>query len=422
MNIFIFTLGTRGDVQPYVALGRGLKSAGHRVTLCTSARFASFVRDHGLEASEFNDDFMQLVDSEAGRAAMEGGNLWQRFHAIRRLLRQAGRVQRLMIDDGWRAAQAAAPEVIVFHPKAYGAVHFAEKLGVPAVLAMAMPVMVPTRDFPAMGLPSLPLGGGYNRATHRLMLKVMQRGFDRFVRPWRAAHGLPPEARGRNILHTQRGEPIRVLHGYSRHVGPVPADWPSSTSVTGYWFLDAPMWEPPLALRNFLSSGSPPVFVGFGSMSGTEAGRRTQVVLAALARTGRRAIISAGWGGLEPGSLPPTILPVADVPHDWLFPRVAAVVHHGGAGTTAAGLRAGRPTVICPFVADQPFWGRCVHDRGAGPKPIPQRKLTAENLADAIQQAVTSPAIHESARSLGEKIRAEDGLAAATAAIEEVAR
>jgi sterol 3beta-glucosyltransferase len=205
------------------------------------------------------------------------------------------------------------------------------------------------------------------------------------------------------------GEPY--LYGFSEHVVPRPADWPAAHRISGYWFLDqASQWEPPGALTDFLDSGPPPVYMGFGSMPGDVARNMLRLSVEAIGKTGQRAILLGGWG--EAGGLesPDHILTLTSAPHDWLFPRVSAVVHHGGAGTTAAGLRAGKPTLVVPFFADQPFWGRRIHELGAGPEPVSPKELTAGRLAQAIQEAVTDAAIAARAEALGEKIRKEDGV------------
>ena len=172
------------------------------------------------------------------------------------------------------------------------------------------------------------------------------------------------------------------------------------------------------ALEAFLQAGPPPVYVGFGSMAGRDPARLARTVVEALQAAGQRGLLAPGWGGLAPGALPPTVHVVGEMPHAALFPRVKAVVHHGGAGTTHAGLRAGRPTLICPFFADQPFWGRLVHARGLGPAPIPQRRLDAPRLAAALHTLVSDAAMATRAAALGEAMRAEDGAAAAVAALE----
>lgn len=182
--------------------------------------------------------------------------------------------------------------------------------------------------------------------------------------------------------------------------------------MTGYWFLRTPPgWSPPEPLRRFLEAGEPPVYVGFGSMPNQEPRATFDLILRALEMTGQRGVIYGGWGGLAGETAGDRALVIEGVPHEWLFPRMKAVVHHGGAGTTAAGLRAGVPNVVVPFFGDQPFWGWRVAALGAGPAPIPRRSLTAERLAAAIERAVTDPAIHGRASEIGARLRAEDGVA-----------
>jgi sterol 3beta-glucosyltransferase len=233
----------------------------------------------------------------------------------------------------------------------------------------------------------------------------------RYFSDWRAEHGLPPIPRGHGILRDGTGRPATFLNAWSEHVAPNPPDWPANVETIGYWFLDShPDWTPSSDLAAFLDAGPPPVYIGFGSMASRHPERTTRLVLDAVSASGCRAILASGWGGLTPGDLPDGVFRLEDAPHDGLFPRCAAVVHHGGAGTTAAGLRAGRPTVICPFFGDQPFWGRRVHELGAGPEPIPQKTLTAPKLAAAIREATETPSIRDSARDLGRKIRGENGI------------
>lgn len=216
------------------------------------------------------------------------------------------------------------------------------------------------------------------------------------------------------------GRPIEVLHAISVHVVPRPADWPGHAHMTGYWFLEAAdSWSPPADLVEFLDAGDPPVYVGFGSMAGRDPAQMTRTVVEALQLAGVRGILATGWGGMETAGLPDTVLPISQAPHDWIFPRVAAVVHHGGAGTTAAGLRAGRPAVICPFIIDQFFWGRQVEALGAGAAPIPQKKLSPEKLAAAITQVTSDPAM-SAAAAIGRRLREEYGVGNAVQLIESV--
>ena len=174
MHVLILTLGSQGDVQPYVALGVGLKAAGHRVTLCTSARFESFITEHGLNYGYMNDQMLQLMDSAQGRDLMENTtNLWEVIKATRRLSKQVAPMQRQMIEDSWQSALTVNPDVILFHPKVYGGPHFAEKLGIPVVLAVLQPMLAPTAEMPNMGFPRWKLGGGYNKLTYWFVNQLM---------------------------------------------------------------------------------------------------------------------------------------------------------------------------------------------------------------------------------------------------------
>jgi UDP:flavonoid glycosyltransferase YjiC (YdhE family) len=209
------------------------------------------------------------------------------------------------------------------------------------------------------------------------------------------------------------------LYGYSPSVLPKPSDWNESHYVTGYWFLEAqPNWQPPEDLLHFLESGSPPVYVGFGSVSHKHPERQTRLILRALELSGQRSVLLTGWGGITPLSAPPNVFFADNLPHAWLFPRTAAVVHHGGAGTTAAGLRAGVPSIITPFGGDQCAWADLVVKLGVGPQAPGIKQLTAEKLAEAIQTAVNDSAMRARAAVLGGKIRAENGIAHAVEVIE----
>jgi sterol 3beta-glucosyltransferase len=221
----------------------------------------------------------------------------------------------------------------------------------------------------------------------------------------------------------RRDRVIPMLYAYSARISPRPHDWPAWRHVTGYWFLETPAdWAPPPELLDFLEDGPPPVWVGFGSMVASDAQRQTDLVLAALRRAGKRAILQTGWGGLGQGAVGSDIYVVRAVEHHWLFPRAAGVVHHGGGGTTAAGLRAGAPSVVTPFFADQFYWADRVRKLGAGPPPISHHQLTVENLAAALRTATEDEGIRARAQRVGEALRAEDGVARAVEIFESYVR
>lgn len=427
MNIYILTVGTRGDVQPFVALGKGLQAAGHTVTICTSQTFASLITAHGLQYAYMNDEIIRFIDSDAGRRAMEDADnivAWMKIAV--ELTQQIKPVYRRMLEEAWASAQPTAGQkidAILYHPKALGGYDLAEKLDIPGFLTLPFPAYVPTREFPAVVFPEWQIGGWYNKASYLFTTKMAQATMGGVINSWRQETlQLPKRPVMASELIRKRGHhrgDVPVLHCYSPHVLPTPADWPKSAVTTGYWFLEQQHdWQPSADLKAFLDAGPPPVYVGFGSISGRDPATTTQLIVDALVTTGQRGLIATGWGGLDSRALPPSIHKIDAAPHDWLFPRVAAVIHHGGAGTTAAGLRAGKPTIICPFFGDQPFWGRRVATLGVGPQPIPQKKLTVERLTAAINVATTDRKIQARAAALGEKIRAENGIGKAVALIE----
>ena len=422
MNILIITVGSRGDVQPFVALGNGLKAAGHTVTICTCSKFESFITRYGLQYGYLTDELLKLIETDVGRKAIEDTlGLWGAIKTMIKMIKLTKPINRRMILESWDAARTAEPDLIIFHFKALGAVSIAEKLKIPAVMASLQPMMVPTAAFPMPGTPDMGFGGWYNRLTYRLV-QLGYKSYRKMIDEFRVNElGLKKFPGNTGILTTARGHVIPVLHAFSPHVVPRPEDWPQPARVCGYWFLDQQREQQPSTdLEAFIKNGNPPVYVGFGSMAGRNPKRLADIVIQALQQANLRGIIATGWGGLDAGGLPDTILKIDSAPHDWLFPRVNAVVHHGGAGTTAAGLRAGKPTIICPFMGDQPFWGKRVYELGVGPPPIRQKRLSVDDLVRALLTITGDDALTARAAALGKHIRDEDGTANAIATIEKI--
>jgi sterol 3beta-glucosyltransferase len=417
MQITIIAMGSRGDVQPYVALGKGLKAAGHGIRLATHENFESLVNSHGLEFYPMKGNVQAFLEDPENRRLLESGN----FLAIN--ARAAKASQRAAIDwaEGGLVAGRGMDLLIAGVGGLFLAVALAEKLKIPLLQAYIFP-FTPTKAFPAVLFPQsiAKLGGAVNQWSHHVFRQIMWQGS-------RTGDGLArqqvldlPTAPFLGVYHSVHLQRYPILYGLSPSVIAQPSDW-QNTHVTGYWFLDeAPDWTPPLALLEFLQRGSPPVFIGFGSMVSRNPEETTDLVLQAISLTGQRAILQSGWSGLSQRDLPNTVFMVDSIPHSWLFPRVAAVVHHGGAGTTAAGLRAGIPTIVIPFFGDQPFWGQRVAKLGVGTDPIPRKKLTAERLAEAIHRVMNDRAMQQRAANLGAKIQAEDGVANAVAIVQEL--
>jgi sterol 3beta-glucosyltransferase len=419
MRIAIIALGSRGDVQPYIALGRGLKQVGYTVRLATHENFEGLVSSHGLEFYPVQGNVQEIIETKEMRELLEKGNFLAITSHTAKLAQDAAIH---WANDGLVACQGMDLLLVGVGGQNI-ALALAEKLDLPLVQAYVFP-FTPTKAFPSVLFPQFisKLGGIFNLLSHHLTRQLMWQGFrsgDRLMR--QKVLGLKA-APFWGLYNSKILNQYPTLYGFSPSVIPKPSDW-HNTHVTGYWFLEpAPNWNPPSALTEFLESGSPPLYIGFGSMGNRNPEETVDLILSALALSKQRAIMFAGWGGLRKQNLPSTVFLVDSVPHSWLFPRVAAVVHHGGAGTTAAGLQAGVPSIIIPFFGDQGFWGEHVAKLGVGAKPIPRKQLTAEKLADAIQEVMTDKAMRQRAANLGAKIQAEDGIARAVAVIEEIGK
>jgi sterol 3beta-glucosyltransferase len=423
MRVLMLTLGSRGDIEPFIALGIALQAAGHEATLCASRHFAAVIEAHGLLYAPMDDGFFELLQSPAGRAGLaRSGSLLGMLSTALRLMRQVGPMQLQIQRDCWAAAVACRPDLIVHHLKIMGAPDIAQQLDVPSVLVPLVPAVAPTAARPCPLLPPWPdrfASAAGRRAGYRLVNLLTTRFGTGPVKRWRRERGLPPRSSAADLRHDAAGRPVLLLHPHSEVLLPRPDDWPAHAVATGFWRLPpATQWHPTPALQAFLDAGPPPVYVGFGSMVGRDPAGLARTVIEALQLAGLRGVMARGWGGLQPEVAPPHVHLIDEAPHDRLLPLMAAVVHHGGAGTTAAGLHAGRPTVICPFFGDQPFWGRVVHEAGLGPAPIAQRVLTPARLAAALRQTVDSGAMRMAAEVMGQRLRAEDGVSQAVAQLE----
>jgi len=418
VRIALIAPGSRGDVKPYIALGKGLQMAGQVVRLVTHQNFDTLVNTHGLEFWPIAGSVQDIAQSKEMSALLERGN----FLAVMSQMAKEAERGALALAEGGLAACEGMDLVLAGIGGLFVGLSLAEKFGIPFLQAYYIP-FTPTQAYPSFLLPQLPswFGGSLNRFSYHLTRQIMWQSFqsaDKLAR--QKVLGLPAAPFwGPYTVARLHGYPI--LYGYSPSVIPPPSDWDANTHVTGYWFLDpAAGWTPPPALVEFLQAGSPPVYVGFGSMSNRKPEETADLILQALARTHQRAIILSGWGGMHKADWPDSVFMLDSVPFAWLFPRVAAVVHHGGAGTTAAGLRAGVPSVVIPFFVAQPFWGRRVAELGVGPAPIPRRKLTVERLAQAIESALSDQAMRQRASSLGSRIRAEDGVGCAVGIVRQI--
>ncbi len=403
--ISILTTGTRGDIQPYLALGLALKQAGQDVRIAAFENYAAWIKSYDLSFYPIKGDVTRVAAKLGEQGAVQPDNPLKVMASFNKLRSFVGDVQK----DFYEACQEA--DAIVYHPGAAIGYFAARQLDIPSILATPFP-MTPTRDYPALIFYDGPrAGGSFNWVTHKLFEQIMWFASSAVVKSfWKQEFGKAPKDYGSPFAR-QNTRTNPTIISCSPAVFPRGSDWPEHVHSDGYWFLDEePGWTPPAELQKFLSRGKPPVYVGFGSAGQPFLARQTtELVIAALKRAGQRGVLATGWNGMaKTGTTSEDIFILESAPHSWLFPRMAAVIHHGGAGTTAAGLRAGVPAVIVPHSNDQFAWARRVHELGAGVKPVPRKKLTVENLSAAIQAAL-APEIIGYAKELGLKIQNEHG-------------
>jgi sterol 3beta-glucosyltransferase len=412
MKINILTVGSRGDIQPYLALGVGLQAAGYDVRLTTHTTFEALITQYGLEFFPIGGNVQAIVQGEAGQNTIAAGR-----NPIKVFQELTGAIELLMaecLDQSWQSCQDV--DAIVSSGTAFWGDDIAQQLGLPSFIGLLQPISV-TREFPHPLAPTVNLGSLFNRLTYQFLNRFYWQLFKPSIEPWRQAQlDLPPH-QGCPFF-SERWQQLPKLCGFSPTIVPKPADWNGSCHVTGYWFLDAPDdFAPPAPLLDFLADGEPPVSIGFGSMSSRDAEAMTDMALTALQQTGQRGLLLTGWGGITQTDLPDTVFKLEAIPHDWLFPQMKAIVHHSGAGTTAAALRSGVPSVAVPFFADQPFWGDRAVRLGGSAASIPKQSLSATRLTEAIRQATENEALRAKAKQVGHILQGEDGVANAITVI-----
>lgn len=412
MTITVLAVGSQGDVQPYLALAVGLKNEGYDVKFAANSNFAGLAASYNLEFFSIQMDSYEFTRNSQTQS-------WLDAESIPSLILSTNRVIRPMLAgimaDVFAACEGS--DAVIYHSYALPFAHyFCQQLNIPSIPASLHPM--PTRSYPAIlsnmtRSPSKAL----NLLTHLLVHQISWQVFLPVVRKhWNGKIALPFIGPYRDLLKGQGP----VLCGYSPVVLPISEDLPQHVSITGYWFLDPhPNWQPDPALTEFIKSTPKPIYIGFGSMGNPAKNEITgKIILKALAKTGQRAILSTGWSGLGTDQpLPKNVFLIKNTPHRWLFPQMAAIVHHGGAGTTGAALSAGVPSLIIPHFGDQYYWGRRVAELGVGPEPIERKKLSAERLVAALSTALHDSGMREQAASLGAKISAENGVGKAVEVI-----
>ena len=417
MRILLIGIGTRGDVQPLLALGTGLKAAGYDVVLAAGTNFQEMIESAGLGYEPIRIDIQELMNSKVGKEWIEQSSK----NPIRGIQHMRIMLESTPLDMGdelLRISEGA--DVMVSGILSFGITEtIARTFGKTHMTHMLTPLN-PSRYAHTNPSPVIPFRRNFlNKLTSQFAQYLMYWIMRDTVKRLRQKLGQPSMS-FRDYTRAQNHD-VPVLYGLSGQVVPRPDDWDDNIHVTGYWFYDVQNdWQPPSDLADFLAGGPAPVYIGFGSMADPDPANTVKIMVEALSRTGQRGIIHSGWAGLQADDLPAEVFLLGSAPHDWLFPRMAAVIHHGGAGTTAVALRAGVPNSIVTHIGDQPYWGRRVAELGVGTGPVARHKLNSDNLTDMIQQLTSRPEIRSKAASLSEKIRAEDGVSAAVRVFDRV--
>ncbi|MBL3648275.1 glycosyltransferase [Bacillus sp. RHFS10] len=413
MKINLLTIGTRGDVQPFIALGKELSRRGHHVTICTEDAFKDLAEKNRLSFSAIRADYADLTQSEEGKNMLKGNPI----SIVRQLKTVIYPMMEQMLDDIWTVAQDA--DAIIYHPKVFGGYDLAEALHIPAFIAHPVPVIAPTRHFTNPVLPFVMRSGTLNRASFKIN-RLLTASFFSLVNKWRqetlGLSGKRSVFKDDSVLN---GKHIPVLYGCSPSIIPFDQQWEGRVSMKGFWFVDEDAWTPPPELLHFLEAGPPPFTVSFSSMPLRNPDHILNMLQQAFKETGQRAILLTGSSGINRTTDSPHIFTAGSMPHSWIFPQSRAVIHHGGAGTTAAALKAGKPMIICPFSGDQPFWARKMRDIGVAAAPLKEKKMSVEAFVSRIHELVSNHTYSQRASEAAALIKKEDGVRHTTDFIEE---
>lgn len=417
MKITLLALGSRGDVQPFLALGLGLQQAGYAVTIAAGQDFASWIVNNGLNFQPFAVNLHELLQEQTNKQWIEnnGGNPFAQMRGLRHLIDQISGTLVADIEH-----MISGTDIVISNAMTYPIVDSLNEKNTFLHINAAVHPVTPTSDYLSTLMYIRQQRSVTNRIGGYLFLWGVWYAFKNLIDELRHDKNLNPIGRGEFF---RRWNKARILYAVSPLVLPTASDWDENKIVSGYWFLDdETYWQPPQELQDFLESGDSPVYVGFGSMSSVNPKATTQLIIQALKQTGQRGIISKGWAGLEANHLPDSIFMIDDVPHNWLFPRMKAIVHHGGSGTTASALRAGRPQTIVAHGVDQPFFGRRLPELGVGTPFIHRPNLTIERLVKAINGMVDNQSMETRAQQIAGEIRKEEGVAVAIKQIEHWAK
>jgi len=411
MKITMLTLGSLGDVRPCVLLGKELKARGHEIRIAAFDSFEKLIREAGLDFYPLSGDVLKVM-SNIMKPGVNG------VHFLRQVEKSLKDVAPALLDDLLCSCQGAEAMICTFFGSMFYSI--AEKYDIPCIQIQYSPVD-PSEAMPISSAPGQHLGKAWNLTTYKLGYLLIGALEKRYLTQWRLDNGMSVRKPKTRPDYSVNGHTIPVIYAASPLVMPRGKQWDEHIHMSGFWWEDDPApYTPPDDLVEFLSSGETPIYIGFGSMVSGNMSKTFALMLKAVRASRVRAVISLGWAAKQMNLKSNKRVYFTDyVPHDWLFPRVSAVVHHGGAGTTAAGLKAGKPTLVIPFGGDQPFWGTRGYAIGCGPKPIRRDGLTVQKLTKALIALTTRGSYRIAAEELGTRLRMEQGTQRAADLVEQ---
>lgn len=415
MNISIVTIGSRGDVQPYIALALGLNKNGHKVKIITNENFKEFIESYNVDFYPVEGDIREILNSEIGKKTLESG---YSFNFLKHFFSILSEYFETLLDAVIQATNDT--ELIIFSPLAFISHSVAEYRNIKSISACLQP-MNKTKDFPSF-IFSEKLGfiPGYNEISHTILdlasWSLVQKSVNKILFK-KFKQTIKFSDKKRFLEKTN----FNYLYGFSKYIIPKPIDWSENHHITGYWFLESQEnWSPSKELLDFLNTDKKIIYAGFGSMVNRNPEESSIIILDAIKGSDIKLIVTTGWGGLKIDNITENIYVTDQIPHDWLFPKINAAIHHCGAGTTSAVLKAGIPSISVPFFSDQPFWANRIYNLGLSTKPINRKDLNSSNLRSAIKESLDNSNMINRCKIMGDKVSSENGVMNAVRIIENI--
>ena len=414
MRVTILTLGTRGDVQPYVALAKELINNGHETHICTGKTFKKFIEGNGVSFREAAADLMAILESEEGRKVFKGGryNIIKMLKFAKEVINQA---YKKSLEDFLEASRDA--DLIIYHPKALGAVDIADYLNIPCISMPPVPIMYPITEFPNLAMfPNKNLGAFLNKLTYK-PISLAESSNIEDINEFRSKSLKLPKRKSGALMFQRSGKNIPIIYPVSPFLFKEVTSWKDRVYIPGFFYLDV---EETLDenIQKFLEAGEKPIVISFSSMPLKNPIVFKDNLMKALKETNNRAVVLTGISGMTFDE-EENILGIDKAPHRLIFKEAKGIIHHGGVGTMSEALLSGVPQLIIPFSVDQPFWAQLLYSKGYAIKPLREKNLQITDLVKALKEMENEKYINN-AKDIKKIIEAEKGIQNAVKYIEKI--